>query len=34
MRFTGKGGGKPEFASGIIDKDKAEDALEFIKSKI
>ena len=34
MRFNGKGGGKPEFASGIIDKDKAEDALEFIKSKI
>jgi alanyl-tRNA synthetase len=34
MRFNGKGGGKPEFASGIINKDKVEDALEFIKSKI
>lgn len=34
MRFNGKGGGKPEFASGIIDKDKVEDVLNFIKSKI
>ncbi|MCP8320703.1 MAG: hypothetical protein H3Z52_07160, partial [archaeon] len=34
MRFNGKGGGKPEFATGIINKDKVEDALEFIKSKI
>ncbi|MCP8318146.1 MAG: hypothetical protein H3Z51_15005 [archaeon] len=34
MKFDGKGGGKPDFASGIIDKDKVEDALEFIKSKI
>lgn len=34
MKFNGKGGGKPEFASGIVDNDKVEDALEFIKSKI
>jgi alanyl-tRNA synthetase len=34
MKFNGKGGGKPEFASGIINKDKVEEALEFIKSKI
>jgi alanyl-tRNA synthetase len=34
MKFNGKGGGKPEFATGIIDKDKVEEALEFIKSKI
>jgi len=33
-KFNGKGGGKPEFASGIIDKDKVEDALKFIESKI
>ncbi|MCP8322035.1 MAG: hypothetical protein H3Z52_14035 [archaeon] len=34
MRFSGKGGGKPEFATGIINKDKVEEALDFIKSKI
>lgn len=34
MKFNGKGGGKLEFASGIVDNDKVEDALEFIKSKI
>ncbi|MGQ9469029.1 MAG: DHHA1 domain-containing protein [Nitrososphaerales archaeon] len=34
VRFNGKGGGKPEFASGIIAKDKVEDALEFIKNKV
>lgn len=34
MKFDGKGGGRSEFASGIISKDKVEDALEFIKSKI
>ncbi len=34
MKFNGKGGGKPEFASGIVDNDKVEDALEFIESKI
>ncbi|MGB9659167.1 MAG: DHHA1 domain-containing protein [Nitrososphaerales archaeon] len=34
MKFNGKGGGNPEFASGIVDNDKVEEALEFIKSKI
>ncbi|MEM3437284.1 MAG: DHHA1 domain-containing protein [Nitrososphaerales archaeon] len=34
MKFNGKGGGKPEFASGIIDKDKIDEAFELIKSKI
>ncbi|MEM3382452.1 MAG: DHHA1 domain-containing protein [Nitrososphaerales archaeon] len=34
IKFNGKGGGKPEFASGVVDNDKVEDVLDFVKTKI
>ncbi|MGQ9718638.1 MAG: DHH family phosphoesterase [Nitrososphaerales archaeon] len=34
VKFDGKGGGKPEFASGVIDLNRVEDALNFIEGKI
>ncbi|NWG09808.1 MAG: hypothetical protein HXX80_05865 [Nitrososphaerales archaeon] len=34
VKFDGKGGGKPEFASGVIDLNRVEDALDFIEGKI
>ena len=34
VKFDGKGKGKPEFASGVIDLNRVEDALDFIEAKI